>query len=377
MLVRLMVALVSLALSACGGTATNTGPTTPLPASSAPAAPATSPATSPTTAVPAGAEELVLLTHDSFALSEDVIQRFEQEAGVTLRVLKSGDAAQVVNSAILAHGNPLGDVLFGVDNTLLSRAVAADLFEPYRSGGAAISPAFDTPEAASVTPIDYGDVCVNYDKAAVASGSLSVPHSLADLAQPQYRGKLVVEDPGTSSPGLAFLLATVARFGDTGSYTWRDYWKALRANDVYVSSGWEDAYNAQFSGSSGHGPRPLVVSYASSPPAEVVFADPKPSEAPTAVLTDGCFRQVEYAGILKGTRHERAARAFVDFLLRPEVQADIPLNMFVYPVVEGVQLPDVFVRNAAPVEQPLSLPPAEIEANRERWIQEWTQIVLR
>ena len=224
------------------------------------------------------------------------------------------------------------------------------------------------------TPVDYGDVCVNYDKAWFEDEGIEPPTTLESLTDPQYKDLLVVENPATSSPGLAFLLATIARFGPDG---WQGYWEDLRANGVEVVNGWTEAYTIEFSGSSGKGPEPLVVSYASSPPAEIVFAtDPKPTEPPTGVVTDGCFRQVEFAGILEGTEHEEEARQLVDFMLSDTWQADIPLNMFVYPVREGVALPEVFSLSSVP-DAPLSLPPEEIDANREAWIKAWTDTVLR
>jgi len=222
-----------------------------------------------------------------------------------------------------------------------------------------------------VTPIDYGDVCVNYDKAAYGPGT-TPPQTLEDLVKPAYRGQLVVEDPASSSPGLAFMLATIVRFGEEGDYTWRDYWRALRDNDMLVTTGWEEAYYGSFSGGSGEGDRPIVVSYATSPVAEVFFADPQPEEAPTGVMDDGCFRQVEFAGILAGTSQPELSRKLVDFMLAPEFQGDIPLNMFVFPAVPNTPLADVFVDNAAQVADPLTMAPDQIGANRERWLNEWS-----
>jgi thiamine transport system substrate-binding protein len=226
-----------------------------------------------------------------------------------------------------------------------------------------------------VTPVDTGDVCINYDKKYFATEKLEVPRTLEDLAKPEYKDLLVVENPATSSPGLAFVLASVAAFGEDG---WQDYWQRLRDNGVEVVDGWEQAYNEQFSGAgAGNGDHPLVVSYASSPPAEVVFAEPRPKRAPTAALLPTCFRQIEFAGILDGTEHETAAKQFVDFLLSTRFQEDMPLQMFVYPVLEGATLPRAFVKFAKVAPDPLSLPPDQIAENRDRWIEQWTDTVLR
>jgi thiamine transport system substrate-binding protein len=319
---------------------------------------------------------LRLVSYDSFLISPETLQAFTDDTGIRVETVLGGDAGEVVNRAILTKGNPEGDVLWGIDTTLLSRAVREELFVPYESPELANVGAEyrDLVPGHEATPVDYGDVCINYDRAWFDEKDVDPPTSLDDLAKPAYKDLLVVENPATASPGLAFLLATIARDPDG----WQDYWQKLRANGVKVVSGWTEAYSTEFSGSSGKGPRPLVVSYASSPPAEIVFAaDPKPAEPPTAVLTDGCYRQVELAGILRGTDHEDEARQLIDFLLGETWQADLPLNMFVFPVRDGVELPEVFTQFAAVPAEPLTLPAEEIDANRETWIDEWTSTVLR
>jgi thiamine transport system substrate-binding protein len=321
---------------------------------------------------PAGPTDVTLMTHESFAVSDEVLAELEREHGIRLRVLASGDAGLVVNQAILAREAPIADILFGVDNTFLSRALDANIFEPYRSPLLDDVPAeLQLDPAGRVTPIDYGDVCLNYDRAAFGSG-LPAPTRLEDLADERYRGLLVVPNPATSSPGLAFLLATVIHFGDG----WQDYWRALEANDVLVTSGWSDAYYGHFS-AAGDGERPIVVSYATSPAADVLFADPPRDEPATGVVEAGCFRQVEFAGILAGTQRRAQAEVVIDFMLSRAFQEDVPLNMFVFPASEGAALPDVFEAHAARIERPLSMAPDEIGAQRERLIEEWTDVVLR
>ena len=355
---------------ACGppGTTSPTG----SPASPGP------PAASPDSPTATEARELVLMTHDSFALSEEVLATFEREHGVGVRVLKAGDAGAMVNQAILSREHPLADVLFGVDNTFLSRALDADIFVPYEAAGLGTVPdELELDARRRVTPIDHGDVCLNYDRAVYSDDSPTPPPaSLDDLADPAYRGALVVQDPSTSSPGLAFLLATVATFGEDDD-GWRGFWSTLRDNEVLVTSSWEDAYYGRFSGGSGEGDRPIVVSYASSPAAEVAFAEEETQAPPTAAVLDGCFRQVEFAGVLAGTDAEPQARAFIDFLLSRPVQEDIPLNMFVYPANADAALPDVFTEHAPLPTRPLTMPVDAIGQGRERWIREWIETVLR
>ncbi len=315
------------------------------------------------------------MTHESFLVSDDVLAAFTSETGVEVEILRAGDAGAMVNQAILTKDAPLADVLFGVDTTFLSRAVEAGIFDPYESPAASALPA-DLRLDPAVTPIDFGDVCLNYDRAALEAAGVPPPAALRDLTDPAYRGLLVVENPATSSPGLAFLLATIATFPEDAGYTWRDFWTELAANDVAVASGWEEAYYSTFSFSGGD--RPLVVSYASSPPAEIVFAEGEPpAEVSTGVVTDGCFRQVEFAGVLAGTDRRDDARALVDFMLGLEFQEDVPLNMFVFPANPEAAIPDVFLDHTAIPTRPVTVDPAAIETNREQWIETWTQLVLR
>lgn len=325
---------------------------------------------------PAGPVTLTVMTHDSFAASQSVITAFEQANNVKLVFLKSGDAGVALNKAILTRDAPLADVFYGVDNTFLSRALAAGIYEPYASPLLAkIQVSFQLDPSNQALPVDYGDICINYDKAYFSSHNLTVPVSLEDLLKPEYKGLLVVENPATSSPGLGFLLATIKHFGPQN---YRDYWSSLRSNGLVVADGWETAYYTNFSGSSGHGPQPLVVSYASSPAAEVVYATSPITSSPTASILgpDTCFRQIEFVGILKGTRHLALAQKFVDFMLGKQFQEDMPLQMYVYPVNADASLPSEFIQFAQIPQQPVTLDPSVIAANRDQWIADWTAAVL-
>ena len=321
---------------------------------------------------PAEPRAITVLTHDSFAISEDVVKVFESENNAKVSFIQSGDAGSMLNQAILTKDAPIADVLFGVDNTFLSRALEADIFEAYQSPALTDIPdEFKLDPSNRALPVDYGDVCINYDKVYFAENNLALPQSFEDLAKPEYKDLLVVENPATSSPGLAFLLATRAHFGDG----YLDYWKSLKDNGVVVVDGWETAYYTNFSASSGKGPQPMVVSYASSPAAEVFFASPAPTEAPTAsiVASDMCFRQIEFVGILKNGQNNDIAQKFVDFMLSQQFQEDMPLNMFVYPVNKNANLPEVFVKYAQVAESPAVLSYSEIASNRDAWIEAWTE----
>lgn len=320
---------------------------------------------------------LTVMTHDSFSVSESVISEFETQNNAKVSFVQSGDAGQLLNRAILSKDAPMADVLYGVDNAFLSRALAEDIFLSYDSPMLEQIPAeFKLDSRNRALPVDYGDICINYDKAFFAEKGLVVPQSLGDLAKPEYAGLLVVENPTTSSPGMGFLLATIAEFGEDG---YLEFWADLRANGVVVVNDWETAYYTNFSASSGRGSQPMVVSYGSSPPAEVIYASEPLDDAPTASLTgkNMCYRQVEFAGILQGTQNRALAEKFIDFMLGKSFQEDMPLQMFVYPVNPEAVLPDEFVKYAQQPAEPASLNPDLIAANREKWIQAWDETVLR
>ena len=335
---------------------------------------------------PAGEEEeaeaeavLTVMTHDSFDMDEEMLAAFEEAHNVRLELLPAGDTGTALNQAILAADNPLADVFYGVDNSFFSRALEADIFKAYESPLLAEIPdRFKLDESNRLLPVDYGDVCLNYDKAWFEENEIEVPQSLEALTDPAYEGLLVVENPATSSPGLAFMLATIGTFGTEGEYTWLDYWADLRANDVLVANDWTEAYYGQFTVAS-DGSRPLVVSYASSPPAEVIFADPPVEEAPSGSVTapGTCFRQVEFVGVLAGTEQRALAEAWIDFMLSQDFQEEIPSYMFVFPVNQNAELPEAFLEYAEIPEEPATVSPEAIEQNREDWLQAWTEAVLR
>ena len=347
----IILTLIVLAISACGQQEIKTTPTTSSP------------------------ETLTIMTHDSFAVSEAVIQAFENQNHVKVQILTSGDAGTALNKAILAKRNPLADVFYGVDNTFLSRALDENIFETYNAPIlASIPDQFKLDPQNWAVPIDYGDVCLNYDEAYFTERNLPPPQNLSDLEKPEYRSLLVVENPASSSPGLAFLLATIGRFGEE---QYLDYWQKLVDNDVLVVNSWEQAYYTEFSHYGGT--RPIVVSYGSSPPFEVIFAETPIDEPSTAVITadQSCFRQVEFAGILKGTKNRDLAEKWIDFMLSTTFQEDIPLQMYVFPVNPAAKLDERFSKFMSVPTETAFVSPEDIAAKRETWIKSWTETVLR
>jgi thiamine transport system substrate-binding protein len=315
-----------------------------------------------------GERRVVLATHDSFAMSEEVLDAFREETGITIDVRRLGDAGALTNQLVLTKDNPVADIAYGVDTTFASRALEEKVFAEYASPEADKGPErYAIDDSDQLTAVDVGDVCLNVDPAALAAKGLPEPANYADLTRSEFHGTLVVEDPATSSPGLAFLLGTIASLDDG----WREYWMALRARGVLVVSGWEEAYTQEFSGSSGKGPRPIVVSYASSPAAEV-GEDGAPR---TKAVLDTCFRQVEYAGVLNGAKNGDDAKRVMDFLLSREFQQQVPEQMYVYPARSDVELPQAWQRAAPQPQSAAELDPAEIAKHRERWIAEWRELV--
>jgi len=298
------------------------------------------------------ANEIVLIAYDSFTPAEGIFDAFTEQTGAQVKIVTAGDTGTMVSKAILTAGNPEGDVMWGIDNTFLSRAQKANVLLSYE-------------------PVDDGDICVNYDKAWFGERALAVPQTFDDLIRPEYSGLLTVQDPVNSSPGLGFLLGTIAHFGDNN---WEQYWTALKNNKVNIAPDWSSAYYEAFSGSSGKGRYPLVVSYGSSPPAEVVFAQTPITEPPTGVIEATCFRQTEYVGVLRGTKKQDVAEKLIDYLLGKEFQESMPLTLFVFPINTKAVLPEVFKKFAVRPATSLTVEPDKIEQNREKWLDTWRDL---
>ncbi len=356
-MLRLLIALLTLALTSTGCSLISNGDEpTPSPASG--------------TGAPSGT--VVLVTHESFSLPKKLIRRFENESGLDLEVRAAGDAGELTTKLAVTRDNPIGDVAFGIDNTFASRALEEDVLDPLDVALPAGADELVVPEddGERLAPIDVGHVCVNIDKTWFADRDLEPPTTLDDLTDPAYEGLFVTPSALSSSPGLAFLLTTIAAYDEE----WPDYWEDLLANDTLVVDGWSDAYYGEFTQGGEGGRRPVVLSYDSSP----AFTVPEGSEeSSTAALLDTCFRQVEYAGVLAGAANPEAGRLVVEFLLSPEVQATLPESMYVFPVRDDVDLPPDWAAYAKQPEDPYTVDPADIAAHRDTWLQEWRDLVTR
>ncbi len=292
--------------------------------------------------------EVIVVTHDSAVFTDEVIAAFKAETGVTIKQIKAGDAGAMTNKLVLTKDAPIGDAFFGIDNTFGGVAIDNEIID-----GALVA-------------VDFGDVCLNYDKQWFASKSMATPKTIADLTKPAYKGLTVVSNPTSSSPGLAFLAATVSVYGETG---FEQYWRDLKNNGLKVAAGWEDAYFNEFSGSSGKGKFPIVLSYSSSPAFEVR----EDGISQTASIDDGCFRQIEYAGVLKNAKNKSAAEKLVKFLTEKTFQKSLPDSMYVYPVDTSVALPEAWAKWAPAATKPVG-EELNISANRKTWLDKWSAI---
>ncbi|MBA4194298.1 MAG: thiamine ABC transporter substrate-binding protein [Comamonadaceae bacterium] len=317
---------------------------------------------------------LRLLTHDSFELPPELLKRFEAEAGVQLQIVKGGDAGEMLNRLILTRRKPLADLVFGIDNALLPRALDAGVLDAY-DGPAARRPAV-APLEGGVVPVDFGFVALNIDRAWFASRNRALPTSLQELTTPAWRNLLVVQNPATSSPGQAFLQATIAGLGEEVAFDW---WARMRANGVKVVRGWTEAYYTEFTRNGGT--RPIVVSYAGSPAAEVFFADRPLETSPTAslFLPGGVFRQVEGVALVKGGNPalREAAGRFIEFLRSAPVQQALQTSMWMYPADAEAPLVEVMRRHAPRPDRFDNPPPAQALARARAWQERWTRVVLK
>jgi thiamine transport system substrate-binding protein len=313
---------------------------------------------------------LVVVTHDSWAVPKEVLADFRARTGITVKVQPQGDAGQLTNKLVLTKDSPLADGVYGIDNTFASRAVDEGVLAAYESR-ALPKPAeklrLDGAAADRLTPVDYSDVCVNVDESWFQRHDQAAPRTLEDLTKPAYRGLFVTPGATTSSPGLAFLLATIAAKGED----WPSFWRALMANDAKVTSGWSDAYEVDFTAGGGKGDRPIVTSYSSSPPFTIPEGASKPT---TRALLDTCFRQVEYAGVLDGARNPAGMRKFIDFMLGQKFQSALAENMYVYPVDPSVALPEGWAEFAPTAPHPYTVAPDEVRDHRTEWLREWRDI---
>jgi thiamine transport system substrate-binding protein len=292
--------------------------------------------------------KVTLFAHDSFAISDESIAEFQEASGFELEIIRAGDAGSLTNRLVLTKDSPIADVVFGIDNTFRGIADENAIIE------------------GELVPVDYADVCFNYDRLWFEKRGITPPSSWRDITKPAYNSLTVVTNPLSSSPGLAFLATTVAAFGDQN---FEQYWKELRDNGVMVAAGWEEAYFTYFSGSSGNGEYPIVLSYSSSPAAEIR----EDGKSQTAALLDECFRQTEFVGTLAGASNPEGAKALVEFLLSESFQNTMPGLMYVYPVNPNATIPAEWAEFGPAATSTIG-DDLSISTHREKWQSKWSEI---
>lgn len=381
----LALLLASVALAGCAQDAphpaTGTTPTTSAAQSLTGAACVQAARAAYDPAPASGTGEVTLMTHDSFTVDEPQIQAFTDRTGYTVRVVKAGDAGEALNKAILQKDAPLADAFFGVDNALIHRAKAAGLFQPYASRHLADVPdrflePFCQDGRILATPVDHGYVQLNHDIPWFEARGLALPKDLKDVANETYAPLTVVENPGTSSPGFAFLLATIDRFGAEGDYTYKTWWSDFVRNGGKVVSGWEQAYGDEFTQGWTEGAaldRPLVVSYSTSPAYAPMNGWAETATTGNVELAKGAWHQIEAAGVLRNAKDPVAAKALLDHLLDPAFQENASFTMVVYPVHEDARTPEAYALYATEPKAPASLPAERIDAERDAWLAGWRQ----
>ena len=321
----------------------------------------------------AQADELRVMVHSSFSLPKPLLAQFESQSGVKLSIIKGGDAGEMLNKLILTRANPVADVVFGIDNTLMSKALATQVVAANDTVKALATASGDSALGQAFVAVDYGFVTLNYDKAFVAKSGLALPKTLEELTQTPYRNWLAAPNPATSSPGYAFMLATIAALGEGKAFDW---WARMRANGLKVTKGWTEAYYTEFSRNGGT--RPLVVSYATSPAAEVFYSKEKISEPPTGslALKGGTFRQTEGVALVKGGGQREAAVKFIEFLRSAPVQEALQTSMWMFPADPRAPRVDV-MRHASEPAAFDSLSSEVIAAKGSEWVNRWVQVVLK
>ena len=322
----------------------------------------------------AKSKTVTLVTHESWAPDKAVMDEFTKQTGYTVKVSKSGDAGTLANKLVLAKNNPTGDVVFGIDNTFASRVTKEGVLEPYTSKAAAASTStYDLPDGQGkgvLSPIDTASVCVNVDDAWFTKNNKKKPASLDDLTKPEYRNLMVAPGASSSSPGMAFFLATVGKYGENG---WKPYWTKLMSNGLKLTSGWSDAWNVDYTAGEGKGSRPIVVSYDSSP----AFTVDKAGTSTTSALGNTCFRSNEYAGVIKGAKNPEGAKAFIDFMNGKSFQKSLPNSMYVFPVDSSVELPPEWAKTVKPAEKTIDVSPAQIDEKRQTWLTQWKDVTSK
>lgn len=310
-------------------------------------------------------QRLTVYTYSSFPVSlvENIKDHFLKKYQIKVDFRAFSDTGPIFNQLLQEKRKPQADLVIGLDNNYFIKAIGHDLFQSYKPKAAAkIRPELVFDPQYRMIPFDYGYVVFNYDRERLGK----VPKTHQDLLDPYYKGKIIIENPLTSSPGQVFLLTTIALYGEDG---YLDYWRQLKKNLLTITPGWDEAYGMYTAGEA-----PLVLSYGTSPVYHFLYDKTERYQA--LVLDDAAYAQIEGMGIVKGAANPEGARQLVDYLLSPEFQSLIPESQFMYPVTTDAKLPESF-KVAAKAERFLNLPLDQVAAKLDRWLADWEKVISR
>ncbi len=310
-------------------------------------------------------QKLTVYTYSSFPVSlvDTIKNHFLKTYQTKVEFRSFSDTGPLFNELIQDKQAPQADLVIGLDNNYLNKAVEKDLFQPYKPKAAAkIRPELVFDPQYRMIPFDYGYVVFNYDRERLGR----VPKSHRDLLDPYYKGKIIIENPLTSSPGQVFLLTTIALYGETG---YLDYWRQLKQNLLTITPGWDEAYGIYTAGEA-----PIVLSYGTSPVYHLLYDKTERYQA--MVLDEAAYAQIEGMSIVKGSVNLKGAQQLVEYLLSTEFQSLIPESQFMYPATIDAKLPASF-RIAAQAKRILNLPTDQVAAKLDRWLADWEKAVSR
>ena len=323
-------------------------------------------------------KEIKVLAYDSFNLDKNLIKEFEKTSGYKVKIIPSGGGGELVNKLVLSKNTPMGDVSVGIDSTFAGRTIKEKIFQNNNVKLPEGAEKYVIAGDKTLTPISHGQICLNADKQWFDSKNIKTPETFTDIIKPEYKNLFASINPTTSSAGLGFFLSTVAKFGENG---WQKYWQDLKNNGMKISKDWSGAYNVDFTAGEGKGTKPIVVSYVTSP-LETLETSQSSSNLPesttkTVALTDTCYDQVEYAGIVRNAKNKEGAEKFIEFMLSKKVQDVLLDTMYVFPVSNEATIPDEVLQHTPPVENALRLDPVVLEEKRQEWLREWNSIITQ
>ena len=292
---------------------------------------------------PARANEVIVYTYDSFSgewgSGPEIARLFEEKYGIKVTYADCGDSGQILSKAVLEKADPYADVLIGLDNNLSAQAAESGVLLEYKPQNADTLISKDLSDELNnggkwlLTPYDYSHFAMIYD----SLSDIPAPTSLEDLTNEVYSKKIILMDARTSTVGLGFEAWVKAIYQDKAD----DYMKRLEPSILTVAPGWSVGY-----GMFTDGEAPLCISYTTSPAYHVEYDEGDRFKA--LVFEQGHVRQIEGAGIVKGTKNLKGAKLFMDFLISDEAQNIIPLTQWMFPANKNIELPESY-KAAAPV----------------------------